>query len=368
MTPPKTDPPRTRVRAGRRLAAVMGPLCALVAAWLLLVAMPGALDEEHRFRAAVDCASGGGAVPGGRDDDCLRTTVARIDRTESVKGRKTASYWLYVTEADGTSTRTRLEGRPQDPPVAREAARVEVTYWQGQIRYVDFESARRYTNADPRGDYRLFCAFGLALGFYGTGWLWAWYWSAPSRAPGRAYPPRVTVPFVGAVCLTFVGAAAPWPTDNAGAALRLAGVSAVMVLAACSVAVLFLGRRQSDGDDTVAMTPSVPVTEQCFLGVIVGEVRYEGTGGYLVAGPARLASTPDPTGAAFRREVPHSLTPVRVRPPYLTDPDYPDYGGRTVVLECEDNGVPVLVVTHRKHMPWVLGALQPAPDPSRPRP
>ncbi|MFD8590332.1 hypothetical protein ACFV1B_12430 [Streptomyces sp. NPDC059637] len=40
----------------------------------------------------------------------------------------------------------------------------------------------------------------------------------------------------------------------------------------------------------------------------------------------------------------------------------PDHGGRAPVLECEDNGVPVLVVTRREDMPLVLGALRPAPS------
>ncbi|MEV0494151.1 hypothetical protein [Streptomyces atratus] len=350
-----------------RGAAMLGSVCVLVAAWLLLVTMRGALDEERAFRAAVSCASDGD-VPGGRDNDCLRAVRAGIDRTERVEGR-TPSYWLYVTEADGTSSRTRLRGSPQEPPIARAGMRVEVTYWRGQIRYVDFESVRQYTNADPRGDYRLFCACGLALGFYGTGFLWGWYWLARhSRVSVRAYPRQVGLPFVGALCLTALGAAAPWLTDSVGAALQLIGLCSPVVLAACSVAALLLWRRPS-GDDTVALRPSVPAAKQCFLGVILGKIPYAGSGGYLVADPVHLASTPDPTGAFFRREVPRSLTPVRVRPPYWTDPpDRPDYGGRALVLECEDNGVPVLIVTHRKNIPWVLGALQPTPSANPPRP
>ncbi|MBC9730621.1 hypothetical protein [Streptomyces sp. TRM68367] len=108
------------------------------------------------------------------------------------------------------------------------------------------------------------------------------------------------------------------------------------------------------------MTPKVPGTERRFSGAIIGDKPYAGRGGLLLVGPGYLASTPDPTGVAFRREVPPTLTPLRVRPPYWTDPDErPDYTGRVQVLECEDNGVPVLIATHRKHMPWVLGALKP---------
>lgn len=347
-------------------AAVIGSVCVLVAAWLLLVTMRGALSDGRAFRAAVSCASDGD-VAGGRDDGCLRTVAARIDRTERVEGRKTPTYWLYVIEADGTSSRTRLGGRPPEPPTAWEGTRVEATYWRGQIRYVDFESVRRYTTADPRDDYKLFCAWGLAVGLYGTGFLWGWYWWARhSRVSSRAYPWQVGVPLVGSMGLAVVGGIAPWLTDSPGAALRLVGLCALAVVAACSVAALFLWRSQR-GDDTVALTPSVPATERSFPGRIL--VPYAVQGGYLVAGPAYLASTPDPTGAAFRREVPHTLTPLRVRPPYWTDPDgRPDYDGSALVLECEDNGVPVLIVTHRKNMPWVRGALQPAPSANPPRP
>lgn len=83
----------------------------------------GAVDDERAFRAAVSCDSG---------DDCLRTTGARIDRTERVEGKKTASYFLYVTEADGTTSSPRLWGSPSDPPAATKGTRVEVTYWRGK--------------------------------------------------------------------------------------------------------------------------------------------------------------------------------------------------------------------------------------------
>ncbi|MFI7285314.1 hypothetical protein ACIBRY_01370 [Streptomyces anulatus] len=55
-------------------------------------------------------------------------------------------------------------------------------------------------------------------------------------------------------------------------------------------------------------------------------------------------------------------SPPRSCPPYLTDPtSRPDHDGRAVVLECEDNGVPVLVVTRKKGAPAVLGAPGPVP-------
>jgi hypothetical protein len=83
-----------------------------------------------------------------------------------------------------------------------------------------------------------------------------------------------------------------------------------------------------------------------------------------MAGPGRLMSTPDPTGAYFRHEVPDSLPLIRVRRSFWMDPHRAGHGSRFLVLECEDDGAPVLVVTRRKDMPCVLGALQAplAPD------
>lgn len=344
---PSSPQTRTQNRATMRRAAVIGSLCALVAAWLLLVNVRGAVDDERAFRAAVGCDSG---------DNCLRTTQARVDRTERVEGKKTASYFLYVTEADGTTSGPRLWGSPSDPPAATKGTAVEVTYWRGEIRYVDFDSTRRYTTADPRGDYRPFASFGLAVGVFGAGVLWVWYWWARhSRSTVRADPWQVGVPVTGAVVLTLPGAGTPWVTDSFGSALRLLGLCSLVVLVGCSAAALILRRRRR-GDDTIAMTPSVPTEERILPGRIVGEVPYA-TQGFLVAGPTSLWSTPDPTGAAFRRRIPGTLTPVRVRPPYWRDPDHLNYGSKSVVLECEDTGRPVLVVTDRKNMPWLLGTL-----------
>ncbi|MBC9730620.1 hypothetical protein [Streptomyces sp. TRM68367] len=185
MSQTKTDALRPRHRSAQRAAAVFGSLCVLVAAWQLLVTMPVALDRENDFRSAPACTSDGA----GRDADCLWTVSARIDRTERVKGKKTATYWAYVTEADGTSTRTRFQGSAQEAPAATPGRQVEVTYWRGQIRYADFDGVRRYTNADPRGDFRIPCAIGLGLGFYGAGLLWVWYWyTRLSRRAGARVP------------------------------------------------------------------------------------------------------------------------------------------------------------------------------------
>lgn len=198
-----------------RAGAAMSSVCVLVAALLLLVGMRGALDEERAFRAAVGCTPAGGAG-GGNESDCLRSVGARIERTEPETGRKTPSYWMYLTEADGTSSRTRVPGSPREHPTARVGDSVKVTYWREQIRYVDFGSARRYTTADPRGDYRVFLGWGLVAGFQGLTYLWCWYWYAARlfRVSVRAYPWQFGVPLMGGFCLTVVGAVAPWPTDS----------------------------------------------------------------------------------------------------------------------------------------------------------
>ncbi|WP_158791179.1 hypothetical protein [Streptomyces sp. NRRL WC-3549] len=362
MSPEKSVPPTPstplspKERAASVFAAVVGCACVLTAAFLLLVPMPRALDDERAFREAVACAPD----DGGKAGDCLWTIAARVDRTEKVQRKKSPSFWVYVTEPDGASTRTRLDGRAEDVPAAGPGKTVRVTYWRDQIRYVDLGSARRYTTADPRGDYRLYCTWGFALGLYSLVHLWLWLWATRfAHLSRRAYPWQAGVPTAGGLALAAIGAFAPWPTDSPGEALLVVGVCTPVVVLGCAVAGLIVARRQR-GDDTIRLTPSAPEEERRFPGMVVGEVPYQGRGGWLVAGPGLLASTPDPTGAAFRREVPRGLRPVRVRPRYRLDPDLPDYEGKAVVLECEDDGVPVLVVTRKKTMPWVLGALETA--------
>ncbi|WP_143660111.1 hypothetical protein [Streptomyces sp. WZ.A104] len=360
MTPTQSSEPSPRRRPTTRPALVVGTLLALVSAWLLLVTTPGARDKEHAFTTAAACPATGDAHKG----DCLRTVNAVIDRTEKETGRKTSSYWLYVTEPDGSSTRTRIDGSPRQEPGARPGASVEVTYWRDQIRYVDFPTARRYTNADPRGDYRIPLTFGLGLGLYGAMFLagaaaMAW---GTRRSP-KAYPWQVGLTFTGGLLLTALGAAAPWPTDSIGEALQLTALGGLVILAGCALAVPFL-RRRGRRDDTIALKPYVLTGQECVPGVIMGEVPYAGTAGFLAAAPGSLATTPDPTGAFHRKETPRTLTPLRLRPPYSADPaGRPDFDGRAVVLECEDGGVPVLIVTRKKDMPKVLASLPPLPPP-----
>ncbi|WP_320784362.1 hypothetical protein [Streptomyces sp. CRN 30] len=372
MTTTRTATTAAQLRSTDRAVArgfgvFTGTVGVLVAAWLLLFSLPGALDRERDFRAAAACAPAGG-------DDCLSTVPARIDRAVPVKPSPRGGpwTWMHLTEADGTTSRTRLEGSANRWPAARAEQRVDVTYWRGQIRYVDFESERRYTSADVRGDYRLYLAWGLVSGTLGVLSLILLYWGTRlTRASGRARPWLVGTPVLGGFLLTGIGTAATFATDSAGAALQVVGVSAAVLLAVCGV-VAVVSARRSRGDDTVVMQPSVPTTELVLPVTIVGEVPYAGEGGHLVVGPvgpAHLSAAPDWTGVAARREVPQTLTPIRVRPPYWSDFEHIDDGRKCLVLECEDKGegegedegVRVLIVTHRKHMPWLLGALRSAP-------
>ncbi|MFE7071764.1 hypothetical protein ACFU96_16950 [Streptomyces sp. NPDC057620] len=343
-------------------------MCALAAAWLLLISTPAAIGVGHAFKTASRCASDGdadgtsdGASDGDASDDCLRTVSARIDHTEVVRGRKTTSYRLYVVEADGTEGRATLGGDPSYRPVASPGADVRVTYWRGQIRYVDLATGRKYSHADPRDDYKVVATPGLAIALYGTGFLWCWFWMAlHSRVAKRAHPSDIGLPFLAAVCLALVGALAPWATDDMGAALLLVGGATAVAAAVCAVAAVFLRRRRR-GDDTIDVPPTVPTQEEHFPGRILGEVPYAEHGTHLLVGAGLLAATMGHPGVAHRRAVPRTLTPLRVRHPYWSDPSPPQLRSQACVLECEDEGVPVLIVTDRQRMPWVLGALTSRP-------
>ncbi|WP_143663731.1 hypothetical protein [Streptomyces sp. rh34] len=359
MTPIPSHEAAPARRGPVRAYLAAGVLFSLVTAWLLLLTTPQARDDERAFTTATACTA-----PGGGDPACLRTVTAVIDRAEKETMRKTPSYWLHLTEADGTSTRTRIESDLERLPAARPGATIEVTYWQDQIRYVAFGPDRRYTNADPREAFRMPLAIGLLLGILGAMFLTAAAATAWSgRRSPRAFPWQVGLTVTGGTFLSLFGALAAWSSDNIGDALQLTALAGAVVLAACALAALFLHRRHR-GDDTIALRSSVLTEETCFPGLIMGEVPYAGNAGYLVAGPGVLATTPDPTGAFHRRTAPRALAPLRVRPPYLTDPPgRPDYDGRAVVVECEDNGVPVLVVTRKRDAPAVLGALGPRTTP-----
>lgn len=349
---PRTTP---RNRAAMRRAAVVTCLLLPVAVWLFAFPVREAHGEGLAFESAAVCA------PGDRDGQCLRTVEARIRAAEPVKDvSKTRRYWLHLTEADGTASRTRLPGGLEENPSARAGRPVEVTYWRGQIRYVEFPAGpgRQYTTAKPGSGHRFFFMIGSLVGSLGLASGWAWYWWARhSHVSPRANPWQVGVPVVGALGLGAVGAVAPWTADSPGGALLVIALGVPPVLAGCAVAALVLWRR-GRGSDTIPVTPRVPDGERVVAGCVWGDVPYAVEGaGHLVVGPGYLASTVDPTGAAYRRAVPDTLVPRRVRPPYWTDREGAEYRGKEWTLECEDDGVRVLVLTDKDDMPWVLGAL-----------
>ncbi|WP_327428939.1 hypothetical protein [Streptomyces sp. NBC_01236] len=349
--------PPNRPHPSATWPAALGGVLLLIAAWLLLVNVRGALAEEREFRAAVACPTR--TVSTGGSEDCLRTVTARIDRAERDTKHKGASYWLYVTEPGGKKDSAWIKGHTPGSPTAWSGAHVKVTLWRGEIRYVDFPAGRLSTHADPRGSYRPRLAASLGIGFFGLAPLWAGYWWArrSMASPLRA-PWQLSLPMVGALTLAATSAVVALVTHGIWTALECVAVAAGVVLLGCTVAALALRRRQKD-DDTIEVTPSVPTSEQCFAGSVLGEGRYSaGGGGYLVAAPGVLLTTPDPTGAFARRPVPSTLTFVRVRPPYWTDPHSGDYAAENVVIECHDGETPVVIVTKKENVAWVPGALE----------
>ncbi|CAL9434702.1 hypothetical protein [Streptomyces sp. enrichment culture] len=358
MTEAPENSPRTapRNRAAARPAAVAACLLLLVSVWLFVFPVREAHGERLAFETAAVCA------PGDRGGECLRTVEARIRAAVPVRDTvRTPRYWLHLTEADGTASRTRLHGRLEETPSARAGGPVEVTYWRGQIRYVEFPAGagREYTTAKPGSGERFFFMAGSLVGALGLASAWGWYWWARhSHVSPRANPWQLGVPVVGALGLGAVGAVAPWTADGPGEALLVIALGVPPVLAGCAVTALVLWRRERAGD-TIAVTPRVPDGERVVAGRVWGDVPYAVEGAeHLVVGPGYLASTVDPTGAAYRRAVPDTLVPRRVRPPYWTDREGAGYRGKEWVLECEDGGVRVLLLTDKGDMPWVLGALR----------
>ncbi|MEU5434128.1 hypothetical protein AB0G73_12220 [Streptomyces sp. NPDC020719] len=367
---PKQDKPfrtsdgssRPRNRGGLIYSATLGAAFALIAAWLLLVNMPRALDSEHDFRAAVACpapqspAQPQSAPPSG--EDCLRSVPARVDHTRDAH-RKTVSYWMYVKLADGTTDRARLEGRAGNSS----GDRVHVRYWRGQIRAVHFADGWQAAYADPTGNWRPFAAWGLGLGVFSTGFLWsAYWWSRRSGSSRRANPWQVALPTVAAFGAAWVGVGLALLADSVRDALLGTAGAVAVTLVGCLLAGFVLGRRRPK-DDTIEVEPVAPGSgEEIFPGAVLGDVPYRAGhgGGYLVTGRGLFATTPDPTGAFARTTVPRTLVPQRVRPPYWTDPGGGDYPAETLVVECRDGRTPVLVVTEKKNVGRVLGALETA--------
>ncbi|WP_438292387.1 hypothetical protein [Streptomyces sp. HUAS TT7] len=335
-------------------ATAIGTALLLVMVWLLLVPMPERLDTERAFRAAKDCAPGTSAT------DCLHSVPAVIERTRERSG-KTPSHWMYVKTAEGNTPTLYFKGDQRYTFDGLAGKRIGVTYWEGSVRYVDWADARWYTAADPRGAYRLFLAWGLALGSAGLGLILIGLWWARSYATTRLrYPWQPGVLIMGTATLGLAGGLLPWFVHGWRAALLAYGVVGAVVAAGCAIVAVGLHRANAcKTTDTITITPVVPDEEVVLSGIVRGDVPYGGVlgGGYLVAEATRLSIIPDPNYRLHPKAVPATLEPLRVRPPYRTDPDDLNLGDNCLVLECRDGGTRVYVAASRESMPLVLGAL-----------
>ncbi|MFD9631970.1 hypothetical protein [Streptomyces violascens] len=341
----------------------IGAALLLVTVWLLLVPMPERLDTERAFRSVKDCA------PGAVAPDCLHSVPAVIERTREKSG-KTPSYWMYVKTAEG-NTPTLYFNRDQRHTFDGLAGkRIRVTYWEGSVRYIDWADARWSTAADPRGAYRPLLAWGLVLGSAGLGLSLIGLWWARNYATTRLrYPQQPGVLIMGTMALGTAGALLPWSVHGWRTALQAYGVVGAVVAMGCALAFAGLHRANArKTTDTVTMEPVIPTEETVLPGIVRGEVPYGGAlgGGYLIATAEGLSIIPDPNYRIHPKVVPATLEPLRVRPPYRTDPKGLDVDNTCLVLECQDSDTPVYVAAARESMPLVLGALTAARQLSQP--
>ncbi|GAA4105997.1 hypothetical protein [Streptomyces hundungensis] len=493
---------RSAALARTAIAVALG----LVAGWLLLVTVPRALDVERAFAAAGDCPVAEVST------ECRHTVAATVTSTAADHQHRSTYYWLglgHVQDGPGALPgrlkagplkrrpgravpapphRVKMDGRAPVFALVRPGAALQLTYWRGEIRYVEFRGLRQYTTADPRGGYRLPLAAALFLlsvavaclrgaycealrvtgssgaarpigaaaphcgaagqvgsrglgGAAGHGWAAgpgrtaghlglsgvtgatgpaeaggssgtvgsAWSatrvgsagfaapvesggFAAPVESAGFAAPVesggfaapvesagsagsaaaptpaarepwRITLPLASVLLISCFAFGTPWVTGGVPTAVLLTAIGAVPVLGGVACV---SHRRRRRTTDTIKVAPLPPSMEECFPGTIRGDVPYcQEEFGYLVAAPGLLASTPDPFGLLARCPVPRTLTVVRVRPPYWTDPG-PRPAPGSHVVECRDGTTPVYVVTEQQYSAWVLGALRhPADTPFR---
>ncbi|MGW1868260.1 hypothetical protein ACWCPS_22180 [Streptomyces mauvecolor] len=375
-------PPSDRDRSAALTPAVIGAVLVLVAGWLLLATVPGTLDEERAFASAPGCPVAEVST------ECRHTVAATVTSAAADHKHRSTYYWLGIGHVQdgpgalpgrlksgplragsavrpiaGVPRRVKMEGRTPVFSAVRPGAPLQLTYWHGEIRYIEFRGLRQYTAADPRGGYRLPLAAALVLLCVGGACLRSAYCWVRRAEPPAHEPWRITVPLTSVLLISCFTFGTPWATGGVPTALLLTAVGAVPVLAG---AVWLARRHQRRTTDTIRVTPLIPLGEQCFPGTIFGEVPYgHEEFGYLVAAPGLLAATPDPAGRIARRPVPRTLTAVRVRPPYWTDPGPRPAPGAQVV-ECRDGATAVYVVTEQRYTALVLGALRrPAEAPLR---
>ncbi|MFI6470388.1 hypothetical protein ACIBL5_09075 [Streptomyces sp. NPDC050516] len=381
-------PPSAHDRSAALTPAVIGAVLVLVAGWLLLATVPRALDEDRAFASSADCPVAEVST------ECRYTVAATVTSAAADHKHRSTYYWLglgHVQDgpgalpgrlksgplrgssarsgsvrsgsvtgaAEAATRRVKMEGRTPVFAAVRPGAPLQLTYWHGEIRYVEFQGLRQYTAADPRGGYRLPLAAALVLLSVGGACLRSAYCWVRRADPAAHEPWRLTVPLASVLLISCFAFGTPWVTGGVPTALLLTAVGAVPVLAG---AVWLARRHHRRTTDTIKVTPLVPLGEACFPGTILGEVPYSHEGfGHLVAAPGLLAATPDPAGRFARRPVPRTLTAVRVRPPYWTDPGPRPAPGAQVV-ECRDGATPVYVVTEQRYTAWVLGALRRPPE------
>ncbi len=217
----------------------LGSVLLLVTAWLLLVSMPKALATERDFRTARACP------PGVSAPDCLRPVPAVIERT-TVRRPKRHTLWLHVKDADGNTPALAFAGKGTESNGGLVGKHIGLTYWKGSVRYIDWANARWYTAEDPRGDYRAFLAWGLALGTGGFG-LFAvglWWVRSAARLPDRPpwQPGAITLT---TVALAGLGVGIAWIAPGWRAALSAYGVAAVIAVAAYGMTFLLVGRAEA---------------------------------------------------------------------------------------------------------------------------
>ncbi|MEV5940377.1 hypothetical protein [Streptomyces sp. NPDC051994] len=346
--------PQRRNGPAALVAAVLGAVLVLGACWLLLVVVPGALDEEKAFVVATGCPLARVSA------ECRHTVTATVTSVVADQKHRSTYYWLgFDPVPNGQKAlaplRVKMDGRTPVFAAVEPGAIAQLTYWHGEIRYVEYRDLRQYTSSDPRGGYRLPFAAALVLIFLGGAALrGAHWWAGRAGEPAAPEPWRLAVPLVSALLLACCAFGTPWVAGGVPTALLLTAAGAVPVLA---WAAWLTRRHRRRTTDTIRVAPLMPATPGCFPGRVLGEVPYAHEGfGYLVAAPGLLAATPDPTGRFARHPVPRTLTPIRVRPPYWTDPG-PRPAPGSQVVECRDGATPVYVVTEKRYTAWVLGAL-----------
>ncbi|MET9360093.1 hypothetical protein ABZX93_04175 [Streptomyces sp. NPDC006632] len=358
----------------------LGVALLLAAGWLLLATVPGALDAERAFTAAADCPAVRASA------ECRHAVTAAVTSVAADHKHRSTDYWLGLGHARevpealpgrlktgplnpgradrpgaagravAVPPRLRMDGRVPVFAAVRPGSVLHLTYWRGEIRYVDYQGLRQYTAADPRGGYRLPFAAALVLLSVGGACLRTAYGRARRRTaePPAHEPLRLAVPLASVLLISCFAFTTPWVTGGVPTALLLMAAGAAPVLAGAA----WLTRRHRRRiPDTIRVAPLAPRADECFPGRVLGEVPYSHEGfGYLVAGPGLLAATPDPAGRIARRPVPRTLTAVRVRLPYWTDPG-PRPAPGSQVVECRDGATPVYVVTQPAYVSRVLGAL-----------